>query len=312
MAGVAATSAQTYPSRPVTMVVPFAAGGSFDILGRVIAVRMAELLGQQVVIENTSGGGGSTGTLRVANAAPDGYTVLLGSIGTHAYNPTIYPNLRYNPVTDFTPVIMFADMPMALVARKTLPVNDFKEFAAYTKANAAKMQYGSAGVGSTTHLSCTLLNKALGVETVHIPYRGGGPAAQAIITGDIDYGCFNIGGASALVNSGNLRGIATLSLARASSLPNLPTAHEQGLKDFEVTTWNALFLPKGTPPEIVAKLNQVMQATIDTPYIQGKFNEQGVTAAAPERRTPEYLAKFVKDEIERWAGPIKASGIRAE
>jgi tripartite-type tricarboxylate transporter receptor subunit TctC len=312
IASIAAASAQTYPSRPISMVVPFAAGGAFDILGRTIAIRMSELLGQQVVVENTSGGGGTTGTLRVVNAAPDGYTILLGSIGTHAYNPAIYKNLRYDPAGDFAPIILFADQPMVLVVRKDLPVNDLKEFMAYAKANSAKMQYGSAGVGSTTHLSCTLLNKAIGVETVHIPYRGGGPAAQGVLTGEIDYACLNMGGATPLITGGNVKGIAVLSVNRAEGFPSLATAHEQGLRDFEVSTWNALFAPKGTPPEIVAKLNDVTRASIDTPAIRGRLRDQGVTPPAPERRSPEYLGKFVKDEIARWDGPIKASGIKAE
>jgi len=202
VASAATASAQNYPTRPITMVVPFAAGGSFDILGRTVSIRMSELLGQQVVVENTSGGAGITGTMRVVTAPPDGYTILLASVGTHAYNPAIYSNLRYDPNKDFTPIILFADQPMAMIARKDLPVNNLQEFITYAKANAAKMQYGSAGVGSTTHLSCTMLNKTIGIDTVHVPYRGGGPAAQAVLTGEIDYACLNLGGALALISIG--------------------------------------------------------------------------------------------------------------
>jgi len=305
-------TAQDYPTRPLSMVVPFAAGGSFDVLGRVMAPRMGELLGQQVVIENPTGAAGILGTLRVKNAEPDGYTFLLGSIGTHAYNPSIYKNLRYDPVKDFAPVGLFADQPMVLVARKNFPANNLQEFIAYVRANAAKIQYGSAGVGSTTHLSCSLLTAAIGVEVTHIPYRGGGPAAQDLLGGQIDYLCLNIGGGAPLIMNESVKGIATLSRERASILPNLPTAHEQGLKDFDVSTWNAFFLPPRTPEAIVKKLNEVTSATIDTPAMRQRLEEIGVTPVAPDRRSPEYLAKFIPEEIARWAGPIKAAGIQVD
>jgi len=311
VASAATASAQNYPTRPIMMVVPFAAGGSFDILGRTVSIRMSELLGQQVVVENTSGGAGITGTMRVVTAPPDGYTILLASVGTHAYNPAIYANLRYDPTKDFTPIILFADQPMAMIARKDLPVNNLQEFITYAKANAAKMQYGSAGVGSTTHLSCTMLNKTIGIDTVHVPYRGGGPAAQAVLTGEIDYACLNMGGAIPLISSGMVKGIANLSLARAPNFQQLPTADEQGLKGFNVSTWNALLGPKGMPPEIVAKLNEVTRQTIDTPAIYERLHEQGVTPPPADQRSPEYLAKFIKEEVTRWDGPIKAAGIKA-
>lgn len=309
-ASAAIASAQDYPSRPITMVVPFAAGGTFNVVGRVLAVRMSEVLGQQVIIENTSGAGGVIGTLRVANAAPDGYTILLGSVGTHAYNPTIYKNLRYDAQTDFAPVGLFADQPMVLIARKNFPASNLQEFSVELKANGAKMQYGSAGVGSTTHLSCTVLNAAIGADITHVPYRGGGPAAQAVVAGQIDYTCLNIGGAVPLITSDTVKEIATLTRDRASILPNLPTADEQGMVDFDVSTWNAFFLPKGTPANIVKRLNDATSATIDTPAVRDRLRELGVTPAASQRRSPEYLAKLVRDEIEKWAGPIKASGIQ--
>jgi len=304
--------AQTYPSRPVTMVVPFSAGGSFDVLGRLLTGRMSEVLGQQVIVDNTTGAAGIIGTSRVANATPDGYTFLLGSIGTHAYNPTIYKNLRYNAATDFAPVGLVADQAMVLLTRKDFPASNLPEFIAYVKANSTKLQYGSAGVGSTTHLSCSLLNSAIGVNVTHVPYRGGGPAAQDLIAGQIDYLCLNIGGAAPLVTSNTVKGIATLTRSRAPNIPTLATAHEQGLTDFDISTWNAFFLPKDTPAAIVKRLNEATSATIDTPVVQARLHELGVVAAAPERRSPEYLGKFVREEIERWAGPIKAAGIQVE
>jgi len=312
LGGLGSLQAQDYPSRPLSMVVPFAAGGSFDVLGRVMSPRMSELLGQQVVIENPTGAAGILGTLRVKNAEPDGYTFLLGSIGTHAYNPSIYKNLRYDPVNDFAPVGLFADQPMVLIARKDFPASNLQEFIAYVRANAAKIQYGSAGVGSTTHLSCSLLTAAIGAQVTHIPYRGGGPAAQDLLGGQIDYLCLNIGGGAPLITNNSVKGIATLSRERASILPNLPTAHEQGLKDFDVSTWNAFFLPPRTPAAIVKKLNEVTSATIDTPAMRKRLEEIGVAPVAPERRSPEYLAKFIPEEIARWAGPIKAAGIQVD
>lgn len=307
-----AAFAQNYPNRPVIIVVPFAAGGAFDVLGRVLAPRMGEVLGQQVLVENVTGASGIIGSSRVAHAAPDGYTVLLASIGTHAYNPSIYKKLAYDPVGDFTPVGLVAEQPMVLVARKDLPVANLKEFIAYVKANHAKMQFGSAGIGSTTHLSCALVNAAMGEHPVHVPFRGGGPAMAEVVAGRMDYGCFNIGGVAGQIKAGNLKAIATLSRERAAILPDLPSAHEQGLSDFHVTTWNAFLLPKGTPPEIVAKLNEAMSKTLDTPAVQELLTKYGVAGVAPERRSPAYLAKFIPDEIAHWAGPIKAADIQQD
>jgi tripartite-type tricarboxylate transporter receptor subunit TctC len=307
-----AAFAQNYPNRPVVIVVPFAAGGAFDVLARVLAPRMGEVLGQQVLVENVTGASGIIGSSRVAPSAPDGYTVLLASIGTHAYNPSIYKKLAYDAVGDFTPVGLVAEQPMVLVARKDLPVANLKEFIAYVKANHAKMQFGSAGIGSTTHLSCALVNAAMGEHPVHVPYRGGGPALAEIVAGRMDYGCFNIGGVAGQIKSGNVKAIATLSRERAAILPELPSAHEQGFTDFNVTTWNAFLAPKGTPPEIVAKLNAAMSKTLDTPAVQEMLAKHGVAGVAPERRSPAYLATFIPEEIARWAGPIKAAGIQQD
>ncbi len=308
----AAAAAQDYPSRPVTIVVPFAAGGSFDVVGRIVGVRMGELLGQSVVIENATGAGGIVGVKRVMAAAPDGYTVLLGSVGTHAYNQTIYKTRRYDAVNDFTPVALFSEQPMVLEVRKTLPVNSLPEFIALLKSNGAKMQYGSAGVGSTTHLACSLLNAKVGVTIAHVPYRGSAPAANDLIGGQIDYLCGNLGAAVPLITGKQVKGLAVLSSERSAVMPEIPTAHEQGLKDFEVISWTAFFLPKGAPKAVVDKLNQVAHAAMDTPAIKQRMLEVGVTGVAKDRRSPEYLAKFVADEVQRWEGPIKAAGLQID
>ena len=306
------TQAQTYPSRPIVMVVPFAAGGTFDVMGRLMASRMSELLGQQVIVENVTGAGGVVGTIRVVNAAPDGYTLLLGSTGTHAYNQTIYKKRRYDALADFTPVTLWSEQPMVLETRNDLPANTIPEFAALLKSNGTKMQFGSAGAGSTTHLGCSLLNAAIGVDVTHIPYRGSAPAAGDLIGGRIDYLCGNLGAAAPLIFGKQVKAIAVLSKERSPLMPELASAHEQGLKDFDITSWTAFFLPKGTPKEIVDKLNEVTHATMETPIVKKRMLESGVTGVGPERRGPEYLAKFVAEEIKRWEGPIIAAGLQVD
>jgi tripartite-type tricarboxylate transporter receptor subunit TctC len=286
-----AAHAQTYPSRPITMVVPFAAGGGFDVLGRILAVRMSEILGQQVIIENATGAAGIIGVNRVVNAAPDGYTFLLGSIGTHAYNQTIYKKLRYDAVADSAPIALFAEQPMVLTARKDFPADQFSQFIAYLKTNSAKLQFGSAGPGTTTHLGCALLNATIGVNVTHVPYRGGGPAANDLIGGQIDYMCLNVGSAAPLIMGKQVKAIATLSRNRSPMMPDLPTAHEQGLVDFDVVTWNAFFLPKGAPPEVVKTLNNATSQALDSPAIQTRLHELGITAVTPEHRSHPQAAQ---------------------
>ena len=307
-----AARAQTYPSRPIVMVVPYAAGGTFDVMGRILAARMSEILGQPVIVENTTGAGGIIGVTRLINAAPDGYTLLLGSTGTHAYNQTIYKKRRYDAIKDFTPVALFSEQPMVLEVRKDLPANTIPEFVALLKANAGKMQYGSAGAGTTTHLACSLLNSKIGVNVTHVPYRGSAPAANDLIGGQIDYLCGNLGAAAPLIAGRQVKALAVLSRARSPLMPDLASAHEQGLTDFDVTTWTAFFLPRGAPRAIVEKLNALTHATMDTPAITSRMLEIGVTGVAPERRSPEYLASFVADEVARWEGPIKSSGLQVD
>jgi tripartite-type tricarboxylate transporter receptor subunit TctC len=309
VAATAPAAAQDWPTRPLTMVVPFAAGGAFDVMGRVFTPRMSESLGQQVIVENIGAAAGIVGTSRVAKAVPDGYTFLLGSVGTHAYNPTLYKKLPYNPATDFAPVALFAEQPMVLITRKDFPASNLQEFIAYAKANGAKLQYGSAGVGSTTHLGCALLNAATGINTTHVPYRGGGPAMLDLIAGQVHYMCSNSASALPQIASNTLKGIALLARSRSSLMPSLATAHEQGLVDFEAITWNAFFLPKGTPAPIIKKLNDAVVEAMSTPTVGRRMQELGVDLVAPERRSPEYLQKFVESEIAKWAVPIKAAGV---
>jgi tripartite-type tricarboxylate transporter receptor subunit TctC len=315
-AGIAAWSvgaeAQPYPSRPITMVVPYAAGGAFDVLARIVGARMGELLGQSVIVENVTGAAGIIGVQRVVNSKPDGYTVLLGTVGTHAYNQSMYRKRRYDAVNDFTAVTLFSDQPMVLEGRRDLPASNLAEFAALLRQNGAKMQYGSAGAGTTTHLACALLNARIGVDVTHVPYRGGGPAANDLIGGQIDYMCGNMGTSVARAAAKQSKPLALLSRERAALMPELATAHEQGIADYDVVTWTAFFLPKGAPKDIVGKLNEVTHAAMDTPAIKKRLNDIGVIGMPPERRGPDYLAKYVVEEIARWEGPIKSAGLQVD
>ena len=304
--------AQSFPTRPLTMVVPYSAGGTFDVLGRIMAVRMGEILGQTVIVENTTGAGGIVGVTRVLNAKADGYTFLLGTVGTHAYNQTIYKTRRYDAIGDFAPVALFSEQPMVLQVRKDLPANNFAEFVELLKSNGARMQFGSAGAGSTTHLSCSLLNARVGAEVTHVPYRGSAPATNDLIGGRIDYLCGNLSAAIGLINTRQVKALALLSKERSPLMPDLPTAHESGLAGYDVTTWAAFFLPKGASREVVAKLNEATHAAMDTPSIKARMSEIGVAGVAPERRSPEYLARYVAEEIARWEGPIKSGGLQVD
>ena len=313
LVGLTATAAaQNYPTRPVTMIIPFAAGGPTDVLGRIVGARMSELLGQQVVIENATGAGGMTGSKRVADAQPDGYTAGIGTVGTHAQGQTLYKRPLYNSQTDFTPVALLAQVPIVLTVRKDLPVKDFKEFVAYAQANQAKMQFGSAGAGSATHLGCVLLNYILKTNITHIPFRGTGPAMGELQAGRIDFLCEVSSTAKPHIDGGTVRALAIFNSTRSPALPNLPTAEEQGTKDLIAYTWNAIFLPKNSPKPIVDRLNKAAVDAINTPAVKDKLAGLGAEIAKSEESTPDYLGKLVKSEIEKWAVPIKASGVSVE
>jgi len=312
MASIASANAQKFPDRSMTMIIPFAAGGPTDVLGRVVAGRMSEVLGQTVVVENVGGAGGMTGSARVANAAPDGYQFVLGTVGTHAQGQTLYKKPLYNAATDFTPVILIAEVPLVLETRKDLPVNNFKEFVAYTKENQAKMQFASAGAGSATHLGCVLLDYTIGVNVTHVPYRGTGPALQDLEGGRVDYMCDVITTAKPPIDGGAVKGLAILDSKRSPALPNIPTTGEQGTPDIVAYTWNAIFLPKSTPQPIVDKIHDAALAAMHTPAVRDRLVGLGAEIVPDNEATPQYLGEFVKSEIAKWAGPIKASGVSVE
>src|SRR3984893_7256028 len=317
-------NAEDWPTRPLTMVNPFAAGGPNDVPARLFAQRMGEILGQPIVLENVGGAGGMSGADRVAKAAPDGYTFLLGTVGTHAQNQTLFKKPAYNSVTDFVPVALMLEAPLVLVARKDLPVNNMKEFVAYSKANKERMQFvadpkandgrpqfASAGTGSAIHLGCALVNMVAGLDIVHVPFRGANPAMQDLMSGRVDYLCDIITTAKPQIDAGTVKAIAILTKERSRVLPNVPTAIEQGF-DVEAYTWNAFFLPKGTPEAIVRKLNQATRDAMNTKALRDKLESAGLNLVSDDRTTPEYLAKFVQSEIAKWAVPIKAGGINVE
>jgi tripartite-type tricarboxylate transporter receptor subunit TctC len=301
--------AQDWPTRPITLIVPFAAGGGVDVSARIQAQGMSELLGQPIIVENVGAAAGMEGSLRVAKAEPDGYTMLIGNSGTHAFSQVLYKTPPYNSVTDFTPVGLATESPRILIARKDLPASNLQEFIAYVKANHGSMQFGSAGVGSGTHLPCVLLNMAMGVTVTHVPYRGEGPAQQDLMGGRLDYMCSTIQTGAALAAQGMVKGIAVMSPHRVKIIPDLPTTGEQGLPGVEASVWNAFFLPPGAPDPVVRTLNRAMSDALDDATVSKRLEDLGLEIVAPERRTPEYLAKFVPEEVARRAKVVQAAGI---
>src|SRR5580700_4425149 len=311
LAALAPAAAQEWPTRTITLVVPFTPGGGVDISARLQAQAIGDILGQSVIVENIGGGGGMTAGARVAHASPDGYTFLIGNSGTHAYNQSLYKKPLYDSVGDFTPVGLVSESPRILNARKDLPVNGLQEFIAWLKSNEGKAQFGSAGVGTGTHLPCVLFNLAVGVNITHVPYRGAGPVIQDLMGGRIDYMCDTIQTGAQLAKQGALKPIAVLSAKRVAIIPDVPTSAEQGLAGVEASVWNAFFLPRGTPDAIVRKLNAAVNQSLENPVLRRRLEELGLEIVPPEQRTPEYLAKFLPEDIERWAKPIRAAGISA-
>jgi len=312
LVGSGPAEAQDWPAKPVTIVIPFAAGSGSDIVGRILAPYISELLGRPVVVENVGGSGGIAAVARVARAAPDGYQIVLGTAGTHAVNQTLYKRLPYNAAADFAPVALTVEQPIAVVARTDLPVNDLQELAGYMKANHVRMQYGSPGVGTTPHLACVLLNTLIGVDVTHVPYRGAGPAMQDLMAGRIDYQCAAFAPVIPQIQGNLIKAVALLKRTRSPILPTLATAHEQGFTDFEAATWYAFFVPKGTPKAIVQKLNEVTTAVMSMPAVEQRLKEVGTEAVRPEQRSPEYLQQFMAIEIKKWAAAVKSSGTKID
>jgi tripartite-type tricarboxylate transporter receptor subunit TctC len=304
-------AAQDFPNRPITMVIPFAAGGPTDVLGRVVAARMSEILGQQIIIENVGGAGGMTGANKVKVAPPDGYQILLGTVGTQAQVQNLVAKPLYNAATDFQPVALLAEVPLVLIVRKDLPVSNIKEFVDYTKKNQEKMSFASSGVGAAVHLGTVLLNSSIGVKVTHVPYRGSAPAMQDLQGGRVDYMTEIISTGFPQIQGGAVKAIAMLAPQRSKILPDLPTAREGGV-NVDAYTWNAIFLPNNTPEPIAKKLHGAAVEAMKAPQVREKLEGLGVTIVAEDRMSSAYLGKFVKDEIEKWGAAIKESGAKAE
>ena len=303
---------QNWPTHPMTLVVPFSAGGSSDAIARIVADGISNNLRQPVVVENVTGAGGLLGGSRVARSTPDGYQFVIGNVGTFAQSQWLYKQPLYNAVTDFAPVALLTDESLVLVARKDFPADNLQQFIAYTKANQDKLHYASSGVGGSNHLACMLFNSAIGVEVTHVPYRNVVQGLQDVMAGRIDYDCPSLPLALPQIAAKSIKPIAILSKNRSSVLPELPSTDEQGLTGFDVPSWYALFAPAATPPAIVQKLNRATVAALDVPAIQQRLQQVGGDVIASERRTPEYLAQFLAAEIKKWEAPIKASGILLE
>jgi tripartite-type tricarboxylate transporter receptor subunit TctC len=297
---VAPAEAQTYPTRSITMIVPFAAGGPTDVISRIVTGNMAQTLGQSIIIENVVGAGGTTATTRAARATNDGYTLITGHMGTHAASVPLYPKLAYHPEKDFEPIALLAGTPILILARKDFPPKDLKEFVAYVKANAEKVNAAHAGVGSVSHVSCELLHSILDIKPVGVPFNGTGPAMNALVAGQVDYMCDQIVNAVPQINAGTIKAYAIATPERNPSLPNVPTTAEAGLPKFQAQAWNAMFAPKGTSPAIVASLNAAASKALDDETL-----ELGSVIPGPAERTPEALAALVKNEIAKWTPVLK-------
>jgi tripartite-type tricarboxylate transporter receptor subunit TctC len=307
-AAIAPAQAQSWPTRPINLVVPYAAGGPVDTIARILGARMNETLGHQLIIENVGGAGGMTGASRIAKSAPDGYSLLLSGSAVLAINQTLYRRPLYNGLTDFEHVVLHSDSARVLIARPDFPAKTLNEFVAYAKTNHGKMQYGSAGAGSGTHICAVLLNVAMGTKITHVPYRGAGPAMQDLIAGRVDFIAEQISTALPQIQGGKVKAIATLGLDRAPGLEELATAEELGLKGLDCGSWGSFSFPKGTPDAIVRRLAQASNEAVESQMVRDRFKAIGVVVPAKERRTPDYLRKFVATETERWATPIKNSG----
>jgi tripartite-type tricarboxylate transporter receptor subunit TctC len=303
------TSAQSWPTRPVTVVVPFAAGSSTDTAARILAVGMSEALGQQIVVENVGGAAGMTGTLRVARAAPDGYQLLFGTVDTLAIAPALQKNPPYDTIKDFTPAGMVVEQPIVLIVRADLPAKTLSEFTAYAKANQSKMQFGSAGVGSGSHFACAKLNAAIGIDTVHVPYRSSSLAAQDLIGGRLDYLCGLGATARPPIETGKAKAIALLTADRSPLFPQLTTSKEQGVAGVDSYFWSSFLFPKNTPDAIVQRLSDASNQTLNRPATVEQLRRAGIEPVAAERRSPAYQRDFTVKEMKTWADQVKASGL---
>jgi tripartite-type tricarboxylate transporter receptor subunit TctC len=312
VAGVGGAEAQVYPSRTITLIVPFAPGGPTDVTARIVSEHMSRTLGQQLVVENVPGAGGTVGSTRAMRSPPDGYTIEMGQMGTHAGAVALYPNLAYKPDIDFEPIGLVVDQAIVIFARKEFPPTNLKEFVAYVKENAERLNVGHAGVGSISHFTCLMLDSILGVKPTMVPFNGAAPAVNALLGDHVDYMCDSISDVVQQIQSGMIKGYAVGTARRNPALPNVPTTKEAGLPEFQATGWYALFAPKGTPKPILNKLTDALNRALDDERVRSRLAELGCDIPEQDRRGQQPLAKFVRSEITRWTPIIKAANVKMD
>jgi tripartite-type tricarboxylate transporter receptor subunit TctC len=303
-----ARAAADYPTRPITLIVPFAAGGPTDTVARIIAENMSRTLEQQIVVENVAGLGGTTGILRGARSKPDGYTIMMGHMGTHGAAPSVYPGLKYDPVKDFEPVGLAAGTPIVIVAKKDFPAKDLKEFLEHLKTSSESLTEAHAGPGSVSFTACALLNEMAGARPTRVAYRGTGPALNELVAGHVDYMCDQIVNLVPQVRAGTIKAFAVALPERSPALPEVPTTAEAGLPEYQVSAWNAVFAPKGTPKDVVQKLSGALLEALADPGTSKRLLDLGADLSNEEAQRPEGLRKLVEREVERWNGVLKANG----
>ena len=297
-----------FPDRPITMIVPFAAGGPTDTVARIVGEHMGKTLGQPVVVENVAGAGGTTGITRGAQSKPDGYTIMMGHMGTHGAAPALYPNLKYDPAKDFAPVGLVAGTAILIIAKKDFPATNLKEFVAYLKKNPDKVNEAHAGVGSVSFTTCTMLQSILGTKTARVAYRGTGPSLNDLVAGQVDFGCDQIVNVVSQVQAGTIKAFAVASPQRSAVLKDVPTTKEAGLPEFQVSAWNAVFAPKDTPKDVMAKLNGALVKALDDGATRTRLLDLGSIIPDRAGRTPESLQALVEKEVARWTPILKAAG----
>ena len=303
--------AQQYPTRNITMLVPYAAGGPTDTVARVVAQSMSKPLGQTIVVENKPSAGGILAPEQVKNAKPDGYTILIHHVGM-ATTPALYRQLRFNPLTDFDYIGLINDVPMTLIARGNFPAKDFKEFLAYIKANKTKVTYANAGIGAASHLCGMLFMSSIQTDILTVPYKGTAPAMNDLLGGQVDFMCDQTTNTTSQIKGGKVKAYGVTSLKRVPSLPDIPTLDEQGLKGFGVGIWHGLYGPKGMPKPVLDKLVAALQEAVKDPTVQKRFTELGATTYPPEKATPAALQQHLKAEIDKWTPLIKKAGVYAD
>ena len=305
-------SAQAYPTRPVTIIVPFAAGGTTDVSARIVAEYMSRTLGQQFIIENVAGAGGTTGSARAMRSVADGYTIMMGQIGTHAFSVALYSNLAYRPDVDFAPIGLTLENSVLIVARKDFPPKDLKNFAAYVRANGDKLNVAHAGVGSITYTSALYLNSLLGVKPTMVPFSGAAPAANALIAGQVDYMCVGITEIGQQVQAGTVKAYGISGARRHPVLPDVPSTEEAGMPEFQITSWYALFAPKGVPQDVLDRLSDTLDRALDDDNVRRRMRDIGGDDLPKGKRGQQALGALVKSEVARWTPIIKAATVRSE